>query len=451
MDRRKLGVLAALAVLMPGAAVAQAQTGARAQTLYRNATLIDGTGTPPRAGMSVLVDGERIKVVAPDAQLAPPAGARVVDLSGKYLLPGLIDSHEHLATPPNRRQAEASLRRDLYGGVTAVRDMADDLRAVAELTRASRKGEIAAPDIHYAVLMAGRSFFADPRTIAVSYGYTPGETPWMRAVDGKTDLREAVTLARGTSATAIKIYANLPADLVARISAEAHRQGLRVWAHAAVYPATPAQVLAARPDVISHACSLAHQVAGTPPTYQSRTPMDAAPFLAGDNPVIAGLLKTMVAQGTMLDATTSLYSHLDALAAADPGRKPPLCSGPMSAALVRQAWKAGVEIAAGTDWVAPYDDPWPTLHHELAALVTLGMPPAQVIRAATLNGARAAGQADDMGSVQAGKLANLIVVAKDPTADIAALKTLELTIKRGREYRRADFKPLTKQEMDDAE
>ena len=74
-----------------------------------------------------------------------------------------------------------------------------------------------------------------------------------------------------------------------------------------------------------------------------------------------------------------------------------------------------------------------------------------LIRAATLNGARAAGQADDTGSIQAGKLANLIVTAKDPTADIANLKTLQFTVKRGREYRRADFKPLTKAEMEDAQ
>lgn len=439
------------AVLAAIAVVALAGPAAAETVLYRNATLIDGTGAPGRPGMSVLVDGERIKDVQPNDKLTPPAGARVVDLTGKYLLPGLIDSHEHLATPPNRRQAEASLRRDLYGGVTAIRDMADDLRSVAELTRASRKSEIPAPDIYYAALMAGPSFFADPRTLAVSYGFTPGKTPWMQSIDDKTDLREAVTLARGTSATAIKIYANLPADLVSKISAEAHRQGMQVWAHTAVYPATPAEVVAARPDVMSHACSLGHQVAGTPQTYQSRTPMDATPFLKSDNPVIALLLTQMKAQGTMLDATTSIYAHIEAEAAANPKARKPLCSGAMSDALVRQAWKAGVEITTGTDWVAPYDDPWPTLHHELAALVKLGMPPAQVIRAATLNGAKAAGAAADTGSIQAGKLANLIVVTKDPTADIANLKTLELTVKRGREYRRADFKPLTKAETADAE
>lgn len=447
MFRSMVAALLALAL----SALTIATPAADQTVLYRHATLIDGTGAPPRAGMSVLVDGERIRDVAPDARLAPPPGARVVDLSGRYLLPGLIDSHEHLATPPNRRQAEGSLRRDLYGGVTAVRDMADDLRSVAELTRASRKGEIPAPDIFYAALMAGPSFFADPRTIAVTYGYTPGRTPWMQAIDAGTDLREAVTLARGTSATAIKIYANLPADLVARISAEAHRQGLKVWAHAAVYPATPGEVIAARPDVISHACSLGHEVTGTPPSYQSRTPMDPAPFLASDNPVVGGLLARMAAQGTMLDATTSVYVRATAEAAADPRVRKPLCSGAMSNALVRQAWRAGVQISTGTDWVAPWDDPWPTLFHELEELVKLGMPAAEVIRAATLNGARAAGQEADMGSVQPGKLANLIVVARDPTADIAALRTLDLVVKRGREYRRADFVPLTREEMADAE
>ncbi|MBX3485150.1 amidohydrolase family protein [Phenylobacterium sp.] len=442
MIRRLLGVAAGL--LIAGPAAAQ-------PVLYRNATLIDGTGAAARAGVSVLVDGERIAAVAPDGRLAPPTGARVVDLSGRFLTPGLIDSHEHLATPPNRRQAEASLRRDLYGGVTAVRDMADDLRSVAELTRASRRGEIAAPDIYYAALMAGPSFFADPRTVAVSYGYTPGRTPWMQAIDAKTDLREAVTLARGTSATAIKIYANLPAGLVKKIAAEAHRQGVKVWAHAAVYPATPADVAAARPDVMSHACSLAHAAAGTPASYQSRTPIDAAPFLASDDPAVGKVVRKMAADGIMLDATTSLYGRLSAEAASHPGARRPLCSGELSDALVRQALKAGVEISAGTDWVAPWDEPWPTLFQEMAALTKLGLTPAQVIRAATLNGARAAGQEADMGSIETGKLANLAVFARDPSADIANLKSLEFTVKRGREYRRADFKPLTKDEMLDAE
>src|ERR1700712_29122 len=107
--------------------------------------------------MDVLVRGERIRQVFPDASSLPEEAARakVVDLRDRYLMPGLIDSHVHLATPPNRRQAEAMLRRDLFGGVTAVRDMADDLRALSDVARASRVGEIAGPDVYYAALMAG--------------------------------------------------------------------------------------------------------------------------------------------------------------------------------------------------------------------------------------------------------------------------------------------------------
>lgn len=430
--------------ILAGFAAAAALVGtASAETvLYRNATVVDGTGGDARRGWSVLVEGERITRVLPAADLPAPAGARVVDLSGKYLLPGLIDSHEHLATPPNRRRAEASLRRDIYGGVTAVRDMADDLRPVGELARASLKGEIPAPDIYYAALFAGPSFFDDPRTAATTYGFKPGHTPWMQSIDEQTNLRRAVTLARGTSATAIKIYANLDARLVSRITAEAHRQGMLVWAHTAVYPARPGQVATAGPDAMSHACSLAHEAAGTPESYQSRTPIAEARFLAASDPAVSRVLAKMKARDIILDATTSIYHQ--------PRPKPGLCSGALSDALVRQAWNEGVQISAGTDWVAPASDPWPTLHHELAALVKLGIPISEVIRAATFNGARAAGRLADMGSIVPGKLANLIVTSRDPLADIENLKTLELTVKRGREYRRADFSPLTPADLEDA-
>ncbi len=433
-----------------GAVLAMGAGQAPQVTMYRHATLIDGTGGPARAGMSVLVTDERISAVGADAAMPPPDGAKIVDLTGKYLLPGLIDSHEHLATPPNRRQAEANMRRDLYGGVTAVRDMADDLRSVGELARESRAGEVPGPDIYYAALMAGPSFFVDPRTHAANFGVEPGAAPWMQSIDARTDIRTAVTLAKGTSATAIKIYANLPADLVSQIAAEAHRQGMLVWAHTAVYPATPAEVLAARADVVSHSCGLGHEVAGTPQTYQARTPMAPAPFLGADNPVIARLYETMKRQGTILDATVSIYGeYADRARAANPKAKPALCSGPMAAALTRQAFKAGVPITTGTDWQAPWDDPWPTVEHEFKALVALGMPTAAVIHAATQVGARAAGQEKDMGTVAPGKLANLIVLTRDPLADIENLKSLELTVKRGRPYPRVDFKPLAKGDLED--
>ncbi len=450
MVRSGVCAVAATAVLTIAAAAGAADAPA-AQTLYRHATLIDGTGAPERAAMSVLVEGERIKAVAPDGDLAPPVGAKVVDLTGKYLAPGLIDSHEHLATPPNRRQAEANMRRDLYGGVTAIRDMADDLRSVGELARESRAGEVAGPDIYYAAVMAGPSFFVDPRTHAISVGVEPGHSPWAQAIDEHTDLRTAVTLAKGTSATAIKIYANLPPDLVKKIAAEAHRQGLAVWTHSAIFPTTPAQVLDAHPDVTSHTCYMAYQVVGVPASYQARVRIDRKAFADGPNPVMAGLFARMKAQGTILDPTLRVYAEDADRFARNPKGRPPMCDLDLAAALTRQAFQAGVPLSTGTDGFAPAIDPWPTVYDEIALLVSkAGLTPAQAIHAATEVGARAAGQGGDMGTVAPGKLANLIVLARDPTADIENLKSLELTVKRGRAWPRADFKPPTDQDLKDA-
>ena len=108
-------------------------------------------------------------------------------------------------------------------------------------------------------------------------------------------------------------------------------------------------------------------------------------------------------------------------------------------------------LSAGTDGVAPAGDPWPTVYDELKLLVDkAGLTPGEAIHAATAVGARAAAQAADMGLIAPGKLANMIVLARDPTADIENLKSLETTIKRGRAYARADFRPLTETELKDA-
>lgn len=421
--------------------------------LYSDVTLIDGTGGPAREHQDILVEGERIVAVGAAGSLAGrAAGARKVDLTGRYVIPGLIDSHVHLATPPNRERAEAILRRQLYGGVTAVRDMADDLRAVGDLARASLVGEIPAPDIYYAALMAGPPFFEDPRVLSVSRGFTPGTAPWMQAIGKGTDLRTAVTLARGTSATAIKIYADLPPERVRAITAEAHRQHMMIWAHSSVFPAKPSEVIAAGADVISHVCYLGYEAQPVNlSAYEDRTPVREnllAP--AGDDPVIARLYRAMLKQGTILDATGNLFVKFEAERKAHPEKKPLRCSGAQTIRLTQQAWRAGIPISTGTDYVDPAGDAWPEVHEELRYLARdVGMPALAVIRSATLVGAEAAGQAKDMGSVEAGKLANFVVLTADPLVDIGNIETIEMTVKRGREYRRADYVPVTEKELGD--
>lgn len=139
-------------------------------TVYSGMAVIDGTGTEVRPDMAIMTRGERIDAIMPVKELKMPVDAEVIDMRGQYALPGFINSHEHLATPPDRRFAEAMMRRDLYGGVTAVRCMGDDLRALGDLARASRVGEIPGPDLYYAALFTGPDFINDPRLVACSQG-----------------------------------------------------------------------------------------------------------------------------------------------------------------------------------------------------------------------------------------------------------------------------------------
>ncbi|WP_085810813.1 amidohydrolase family protein [Sphingomonas sp. TZW2008] len=435
------------AVLCGFATTAIAQDVSGSVVVYRHATIIDGTGAPAVKDMAVVTRGERIERVLRDADFKPEAGAKTIDLTNHYLLPGLIDSHQHIATPPNRRRAEALMRRDLYSGITATRIMADDLRSVAEIARAARVGEIASPDLYYAALFAGPSFFDDPRTLAVSAGVKPGESAWMQAIDADTNLPLAVARARGTEATAIKIYANLPADLIARITAEAHRQGMQVWAHGMVFPTPPADVIAAGPNVVSHSCYLAYQAAEKrPQTYQQRVPIDPAPFIAGRNPVMAPLFAEMKRRGMLLDATLRVYQEGEKRAKA--GGPPTYCSLDLAAALTRQAHRAGIDISAGTDGDTGAGAPYPGLFDELELLVAkAGFTPAEAIRAATLTGARSIGVEAEMGTIAPGKLADMVVLARDPLADIANMRSVTLTVKRGRAYPRDDFRAVTEEEL----
>jgi imidazolonepropionase-like amidohydrolase len=420
------------------------------RTIYRHAALIDGTGAPVKRDMAVVVEGERIAAVLPDRRLAQGqlAGARVVDLSGRFLLPGLIDSHVHLATPPDRPRALALLRRDLYGGVTAVRDMADDLREVKALAGMARSGDTPAPDIFYAALVAGPSFFDDPRTQAAAKGAVAGKVPWMQSVGPGADFRAIVAAARGTGATALKIYANFDGPAVAALAREAHRQGLKVWAHSMVFPATPAEVIAAGPDTVSHVCYLAYQaMERRPDSYQHRFPVDASLFAGGDNPAMARLYAAMRRSGVLLDATLYVYPAAERI---ERGRgKPPYCTLELASKLAIQAWRSGVAISAGTDAEAPRDSAWPALIEEMELLGRAGLPPLGVIRAATLTGARAAGQQRDMGSVAPGKLANLVVLSRDPTESLANLRSVVMIVKRGREYERSGYTPIAPGEMKD--
>lgn len=435
----KLAACASL-VLLSGLVLAQQvpSTSASAErvkarlVVYRGATLIDGTGAPARRDMAVVVENEKIAAVVPVGDLGDAyKDATAIDARGLHVLPGLIDTHVHLATSPDRRNAETVLRRQLYSGVTAVRDMAGDARALADLSRAALVGEIPAPDVYYAALMAGPGFFKDPRTAMASKGVEPGAAPWMQAITAQTDLPLAIAMARGTGATGIKIYADLPDVSVAAIVSEAHRQGMPVWAHAAVFPATPEQLIDARVDVLSHGCLLANHISDRRrQSIRDRVTINYGAIAGGDDLRMSALFRKMRDGGVILDATASTVP-------------PPPCTSDVSTKLAAQAHREGVLIAAGTDYETPWQEAYPALHKELETLSKAGLSALDVIKAATSIAARTLGRQDEFGTIEPGKLANLVFVSRDPLQDIGNLRSVEFTVKRGVMYRRADYPPLT--------
>src|SRR6185437_4167034 len=279
--------------------------------LLTHAGLIDGTGSAVQRDMTIEVEGKRIAAVYPSGSRPAPRGAQVRDLNGKYVIPGLIDAHVHITdAEPDIAHYQTFLRALLLGGVTGIRDMAGDDRLLKFLAEQANSDAFASPDIFYVALMAGPSFFKeDFRAQDASKGEPLGFAPWMQAITAKSDIAMAVAEAKGTGATGIKLYANLPAALVTAITAEAHRQGLRVWTHATIFPAKPSDAVDAGADTISHSPYLVWEAAlSVPDDYKMRA-MGDFEHVKPDAPQILALFNAMKKRGTILDATLLVFKN----------------------------------------------------------------------------------------------------------------------------------------------
>ncbi|WP_431211510.1 amidohydrolase family protein [Puia sp. P3] len=376
-------------------------------------TLIGGGGDAPAANQTVVVADGMIADVFPDGSKVLPDSVVLIRLRGKFLLPGLIDTHVHMATDPsgtdNRTATLGVLERMLRSGVTSVRDMAGDARVLAGLSRDARVGDILSPDIYFSALMAGPSFFKDPRTMASSKGGVAGGMPYMKAVADSTDLRQAVAEAKGTGATGIKLYANLGPELVARIVAEARRQGLLVWGHAWLDPARPSDLVRAGVGSISHTPLLVHE---------SRDSM----------PDLSALFSLMKKNNVLLDATMSAYRQW---AQQDSSK---IYYYSITKLYTAAAHKAGVKICAGTD-----DDQTNFVQSEMELLVhDAGFSPKDAMIAATKYAAEALGIGGVCGTIEKGKKADMLVVDRNPLDRIENIRSVVLVTKGGKIYWKED-------------
>ncbi|HEY9111018.1 MAG TPA: amidohydrolase family protein [Rhodanobacteraceae bacterium] len=410
--------------------------------LLTHVGLIDGTGSAVQHDMTIAIQGKRVTAVYPSGSQAVPKEADVRDLSGKYVIPGLIDAHVHITdAEPDIAHYKTFLHALLMGGVTGIRDMAGDDRLLQFLASQANSGALASPDIFYVALMAGPTFFKeDFRAQDASKGEPLGFAPWMQAITAKTDIALAVAEAKGTGATGIKLYANLPAALVKAITAEAHRQGLSVWTHATIFPAKPGDAVDAGVDTISHSPYLVWQAApNVPDDYKMRATGDFE-HIKPDAPQILALFDAMKRRGTILDATLLVFKNE---AEHHPQR---VGAGimPWSYAVTRLAHQRGVLVDAGTDGAGfaygkdgPELDQMPSVHQEMALLVEhCGFTPLQAIEAATEIGAAAVGQSAKRGTITPGKLADLVVLDADPSRDIHNTTKIDFVVKNGRIHSR---------------
>lgn len=445
-----LAVLAIIAFAGPGperprvAAAAEAAAPAPAPALaLTNATLIDGTGRAPRPRMTVLVRGSRIADVFPAGRQPLPADAQVVDLTGRYLIPGLIDAHVHLGTRPRPAgMMQQILRAALLSGVTAVRDMGGSAAVVTPLARAALPDTAMSPRIYYAAVLSGPGRWFTGEFGAHAAGGLPlGESPLVRRVGTGTAVRQVVAEARAAGATGIKIYDAVDAALVRALVAEARRQGLRSWSHLAVQPTRPGELVAAGVEVVSHGDQFRAELTTTLPaglgdSARRALRQDEYRRMSPDDPALAALLAQMKAAGTMLDPTLFVMLPLEPPADTTRAAMDQLLSAfRFAAAMTRRAARAGVPIVAGTDAIGGSSA---NLHAELQLLVdSAGLTPLQALTAATRNAALALGAQDSLGVVAPGMLADLVILRADPSRDIRNTQTVEAVVRAGHLHRRS--------------
>jgi imidazolonepropionase-like amidohydrolase len=250
----------------------------------------------------VIRDG-RIETISHGKSVRAPEGATDLDLAGRWLIPGLIDAHVHVATDPQGRDAGArgTLEHAFRAGITTVRDMGGDAIALADLARWSDSAAVAAPRVRFSGAVRGAGFLLRSPHDRVGAWRCAGRAA-VAACSARhhRSARSDHVRAAATGATGIKIYADLLPAQVAAVTSEARRQHLPVWSHATIYPSRPSDAVSAGVDVLSHAMYLIWETLPVPASYhEGRTALRALEAPALDS-VRLGRCSTGLREGRCL-------------------------------------------------------------------------------------------------------------------------------------------------------
>jgi imidazolonepropionase-like amidohydrolase len=445
-------------------------------------TIIDATGAAPQPDMTVFLADEQIAAIGPSNSVSIPSKTKTFDATGKFLIPGLVDMHVHLTgagEPTGSR--EFILRLLLANGITTVRDMGGDLDSLLKLRHEIEHGQLQAPWI----------FFAGP--------YLDGNPPFFQPSLVVTNSAEATKdihslMSRG--ADFIKVQSNLSRDAYFAIAAVCRREHITFVGHVPDR-VTAAEASDAGQKSIEHLTGVLRACSSDEPSLIQKQfsagPKKGTKVQSRDRELswqrqllesysdqqAAALIAKFIRNQTWQVPTLILLRN-DAFPTpqTDPSRDPrrkyiplqvlanwqkgakdrdkgatplefSLRSSFMEASLriVGKMKAAGVPIMAGTDTTAPFVFPGSSLHEELALLVQAGLTPMQALQAATNLPAEFLGKLQTQGTIEQGKIADLVLLDSNPLDDIHNTRRIRAVILRGKLLDRSFLdEVLTKEE-----
>jgi imidazolonepropionase-like amidohydrolase len=414
-------------------------SGSRAETLaIVGGTLIDGTGSAPVADSAVLIQKGRIVAAGPRALVKIPHGATKIDARGKTILPGLWDMHAHF------EQVEWGPIY-LAAGVTSVRDCGNEFEFITAVRDAVANGRGLGPRL----LLAGVVDGTGPLALGVERVDTPEQAKMW------TDRYHDAGFQQ------MKIYSSVQLEELKVVAAEAHRLGMTVTGHIPE-GLTAYQGVEAGMDQINHIEYVADIM--RPPLPANATRLDrlkAAGDFDVNSPEAKKAVSFLVEHGTVIDPTLALFELYAAssekpVASFEPGiaKVSPELAEVLSfdapptpvTGLVQKATQKGIEVVgvlhrAGVPIVAGTDQAVPghSLHREIELYVQAGFTPMEAIQSATIVPARAMGLDKEVGTIEAGKRADVVILGANPLESIRNIRTVEFVVTNGVMYNSAEL------------
>ena len=406
-------------------------------TVLVGPTLIDGTGEPPKGNAVIIVSGNEIVTVTNQTEYYSKyystinnetTRENILNLTGKYVIPGLFDMHAHVAgvrkNSYNQDFSENALKMLLDYGVTTIRSPAGPTNQSIALKHNVSEGIIEGPEM----FTAGR--LLNGPQIAIPFVE--------KQISTEEQAREEVRNQAAAGVDYVKLYVGLPPNLVQAAIDEAHSQGIGVIGHLYMTSWTDAANMGI--DALTHGVPVNPSLLPSGDSREQFLENGGGPFdhllwldlLDLDSTEINEMINALVENSVPVDPTLSIYETMlrdDGYGFSDPQNQ-------LRWAKVLQLTKImhdkGVQILSGSDIPNFGLIPGASLHNELELLTEAGIKPLEVVAIATNNGAEALGIDNRVGTIEAGKEADVIILTSNPIENISNTKGIEAVIVDGR-------------------